>query len=776
MRPYLAVLKDSFREAMASRVLWFALAAIALVLLALAPFSLAKTSATQLRTRELRDPDRLVRVLTEHDADESPPAAHIWSLLSTDQRETLSELIKPPGGQRRGPGRGRSAQRTLVRILNELLKRDDFYNEAAWHDVALDDDLTAAIRTPATDEDARAATNLRLLAAAFPRAIRIRDSTEVSINYAGRNVVGPLPLPPSQLGPAVDRILVIVVSWFLGFFGVLASLLVTAAVIPRTFEPGEISLLLSKPVHRAALFLTKFAGGCIFTLLCATALVGGVWLLLGFRFGMWEHRLLACIPVYVFVFAVFFSVSANMGLIWRNAIVSLVLVVVFWLFLTVLGVVKTALDQNLFKPSSITEIIPAGERLFAVNGSRQVLLYNSATREWERKFARDMQGMPAMVQRFLFAGMRFRPTFDERTQRLLAIEQVPSRFGGLGRGKVVVGREENDWEREPEAETPDTARDIYVDPRGRVIVPCRTGVYEFVGQTDSERQTQEFFSNVLGGLLTGSNKKAFRKISGDEVPAWAATFVTAIHPTDGSLLVYDDGQLHRLEPDETGSYQAATAHDFETDENAVFSVGGDRVTIAFGDGLIRILRKDDLSTIATHHLPEGLLPRVSATSHDGLLAAVLTHDGSLLLFDHDGNRHSWKPPEDGHASAVTFDASGTLYVANGRQDVRAYRPGETGVLQAWTVDGDWVTRLYDWGINPAYSLLPRPGEIDNFVNFLLTGARSESIVSGGPGALQQTNLEEDRITFDPWKPLLSNLAFLIVMLAFGCFYVSRKDF
>ena len=39
MRPYLAIIKDSFREVLASRVLWILLALITLTLLVIAPLT-----------------------------------------------------------------------------------------------------------------------------------------------------------------------------------------------------------------------------------------------------------------------------------------------------------------------------------------------------------------------------------------------------------------------------------------------------------------------------------------------------------------------------------------------------------------------------------------------------------------------------------------------------------------------------------------------------------------------------------------------------------------
>lgn len=775
MTPYIAVLKDSLREAMASRVLWVALIGIAIVLVALAPFALRTDTATELRRRELVDAEQIVRSMVEAADAPETPAGHLWSLLDDEGQREFRDLLKTDDAdRRRGPRRG--PQRRIVRVFNELLKRDDFFSAEVFQELLdRDEQLVAQGFGPDLSEDERAAGNLRLLAAAFPRAIRLKDSTEVTLTYAGREVAGPLPLAPSELEPITEQVLVFVVSGFLGFLGVFSSLLVTAAIIPRTFEPGEIALLLSKPVNRSFLLLTKFAGGCAFTLVCGSVLVVGVWLLLGVRLGIWEHKLLLCIPVYVFLFSVYYSVSAVTGLIWRNAVVSLVLVVVFWMVLSIVGVVKTVIDENVFQPSAVTEIIPAQGRLFAVSGSRQVLLYNATTREWEEKFKRDDRGMSAMLQRFVFAATRFRPVHDPANQRLLAVEQSASRFGGVGRGRVVIGYEADDWDREPQGDAPDVLAGLFLDPGGRVILLGRDGVYEFVGQTDTERKTREFFDNLLGGLVSTTNRNAYRKISGSDVPRWETDFTAAMDKETGALFVYSGGTVHRLDLTDDDTYSLAESRDLETDEHAVLSAGGGKVTIALGDGSIRLLNSATLADVLTDQLPDGVLPRVSMTAPDGSVSAVLTHSGELRLYEPQLDRRAdWSPPEDGSVSGIGFDAEGALFVADGRQTVRVYELGQNTPAREYSVDGDWVTRLYDWLINPLYTLLPKPAEVDNFVFYLLTGRRSQSIVRNI--STGRENLEEDRVTFDLWTPLWSNIAFVAVMLLYGCWYVTRKDF
>ena len=139
-----------------------------------------------------------------------------------------------------------------------------FYDPVAFEKVELD----AELRIPDADslpENELSNRNLRRLEKVFTSFISITERTSLSLTYAGFDVTGPLPILPSQLKKTMDGIITIVLGFFLGIVGVFASLLFTATLIPRTFEPGEISLLLSKPIYRSVLFITKFFGGCVFT-------------------------------------------------------------------------------------------------------------------------------------------------------------------------------------------------------------------------------------------------------------------------------------------------------------------------------------------------------------------------------------------------------------------------------------------------------------------------------------------------------------------------------
>ena len=773
MRPYLAVLKDSLREAMSSRVLWFALATIALVLLLLAPFALRTETATRLRPRELADAERFVNRLVENAEKPETPGGHIWTLLTPDQQTFMKSLVNPE--DENGGPRGRFEGR-IVQVINPLLERDDFYKKEAWKDTELDGDLQESLEQPGGSGPELASRNLKILAGTFRRSIRIRDSSQISLTYAGNTVTG-VPLTRDQLKPLITLGISSVMSILLGFVGVFASLLVTAFVIPRTFEPGEISLLLSKPVNRSLLLITKFTGSCIFTLACAIAMVGGVWFLLGVRFDIWEPKLLYCIPIYILLFMVYYVVSATAGLIWRNAIVALVVVVLFWLVLFVVGTVKNSMDQFSFAPAQITEIVPTKDRLFAVNGERQLLLYDPTAREWQPVFVGDASNVPAFARRMMFAGVRYRPSWDEKNQRLLTVEKRMSPFGGAARGTVFSGIEADEWERVNEGETPGPVSDLFIDSDNRVLLPGRRGIYQFVGMDEKERKTKEFWNNMVGNVFPASAGKAFAEVPVKDMPRLPPRFETVFDAATDDIFFYGDGEVHHVARQKDGSYAFAKSRDLETEEQAVFTVAGDYVVLALGDGSIRVLNRDNLEDHLSDEFSDGVVPRVAESSTDGSAFGILTHTGEVWLFDgKTGKKTDWAPPEQGEVSAIAFTPEGQLMVGNGRQDVAMYALENSASSKQYTVAPTLVTRVYDWVVYPVFTLLPQPNEVDNLINYMMTGEKSQALTGGGPFQAMEASLQDDRVTFDPWRPLFKNIAFIVVMLAFGCFYVSRKDF
>src|SRR5688572_300987 len=100
MLPYLAIIKDSFREAFVSRVLWILLVLSTLVLLLLAPLGLEEQSATELLEDDLLDaPALAARIESQGKADRQSPGRRIWTLA--DEKLRLAIERRPPASSDR---------------------------------------------------------------------------------------------------------------------------------------------------------------------------------------------------------------------------------------------------------------------------------------------------------------------------------------------------------------------------------------------------------------------------------------------------------------------------------------------------------------------------------------------------------------------------------------------------------------------------------------------------------------------------------------------------
>src|SRR6056297_1662256 len=113
MRPYLAIITDSFRAAFASRVLWIMLASIVLFLLILAPFGYREIYTVDFNRRDINSLDRLAGMLAEGlEADRDSPAKRIATALPADFQKELRDKVE---GKESNLDRSR-----FVSALNEL--------------------------------------------------------------------------------------------------------------------------------------------------------------------------------------------------------------------------------------------------------------------------------------------------------------------------------------------------------------------------------------------------------------------------------------------------------------------------------------------------------------------------------------------------------------------------------------------------------------------------------------------------------------------------------
>jgi ABC-type transport system involved in multi-copper enzyme maturation permease subunit len=232
--------------------------------------------------------------------------------------------------------------------------------------------------------------------------------------------------------------------------GLLIAIIVTANMIPDTFEPGSLNLLLSKPISRWGLFLSKFSGGCVFIALCTAYLFFGLWIWLGVGLGVWDRAILLSIPLYVIVFAIYFSVSSVVGLVWRSAIVSVILTLLFWAFCFSIGWIFYWSDTKMDN-SEFVHLFSANENVYPADITHQLKSWDEKNSQWENLIEANL-GAEGEIQfrgnefffHFkqipLFPGMSnyLAPLHDRANSRIISSRYELGRSATSGKKKILI--------------------------------------------------------------------------------------------------------------------------------------------------------------------------------------------------------------------------------------------------------------------------------------------------------------------------------------------------
>ena len=142
-----------------------------------------------------------------------------------------------------------------------------------------------------------------------------------------------------------------IISIQAGFIGIsfplilFFSLISASSFIPSMAEKGTIDLLISKPISRFNILMSKFLGGILFVGASMVFLIGSIWLILSLKSGYWNFNFLIPIVSLSFAFAVMYSISVVLGLTTQSTIIS-ILVNFFLIF--VLCPILSAREQVIF--------------------------------------------------------------------------------------------------------------------------------------------------------------------------------------------------------------------------------------------------------------------------------------------------------------------------------------------------------------------------------------------------------------------------------------------
>ncbi len=756
MRPYLAVIADSFREALASRVLWILLVVITLVLLFLIPIGLSSQAGAYLNDEDVLDYDKLIeRIVAAGKAEDTPsPGRRIWEELDPDLRRTLENKPDEPIGRR-------MREINFASALRDQLATREFYGEVEWDGVSLPAEaiLLEKKGLDQLDEQELARFNRLALNAAFEKLIAPAPSKQIQLTYFSWEMGIPLPVEPEELYPAINQMLVASLSLFLGAFGVFVAILVTASMIPQTFEAGSVDLLLSKPISRSGVFLAKFVGGCAFIAINAAYFIVGLWLILGWRLGLWNERLLWVIPLYVFLFAIYYGVSSLAGLVWRNAIVSVVITVVFWFVCFALGTATGVVEQLSLSPRRLTTIVPAGETLIAANAS-EVMRWDADLGDWLEIFNARGDDSPA----FMFNTRLVGPVYDSEGKRILAFRSSGSNFSPFGSvNRLLIGSRDDDWRRTEGVNVPSGAAGLFVGKNDEVLVAANTGVYRLEGNLEARQEDINFFGFHIPLPEAGGKFAA----AGPDVtlpPLRSA----ARDESTGAVALFGGFQLVLCAPSDEGKYSEDSLR-FERRLTGEVTAGGGTTWLALSGGEVR--------RYAPKLEPDGSvdsgvnsIPSAAATSPDGRYLAVLYRNAHLWLYDTQEEREvplGISGQDD--VSAVAFDGD-KLLAASRVSRVTEYDLDDLAVERRWQGSMPMAEKIYRYALHPLYTIFPKPGQLNETVSYVLTAEDTKV------GGLRFDDSQTIPTKVDVWGPVWSNLAFLAVVLFISCVYVQWRDF
>lgn len=765
MRPYFAVIADSFRAASSSRVLWVALIGVALLLIAIAPVGYRENAAGTFSPLEIVSSRRLTTTFQEALAKATNTPERRIALAFP---ESLQEEIRQANVNQEGQRGPRSED--YAEAFNALITDDQsWFDGEAWKSKTQLSELRGLNEQGDDLSDSLSERRARLrLEAALRGLLRPRGEKTISLTYAIWETPAEFPLSRELFIQSLTTIVVpMLINGLLGYIGIILGILVTSPIMPEMLQPGSLHLLLSKPISRSGLYLAKFFGGCAFMLLCVAPLLAGVWLILGLRFDVWLSGLFYCIPVYLLMFMVYYSVSCLAALRWRSAIVAALVSIAFWVFCGLLGFAGRTTEDVIVEISRLDSVTP-------IDHNEQTFLY-SATRNGELMRWDDTDSawsevpLPGLEGNYLMGPTALQGGTAVVTKRVV-------QFGGLQGSNPLVGFDVDNPMRVrrglqlPSATTTlltiDGQQLIAAGPQG-IQVADRRAVVE--GPQDDVD-----LGGILGSFLQrfGAASESFQSV----LPAGVVMQdpMEAVVAGD-ELVVYSAGLLMRLRPAGAGKPWELLGQ-VEVDGSATA-----RTRLAASKDWVVLIRNEEPMRLFDRVSLEKRAERMVDEDRE-VVQIVGDVEGDRFAIRFSGQEVQWLMPDESlslvelpaglsgsDAESMRFDGKGNLWLAHSIDTVSVIDAG------AETVTATYAPRLSTWRrveryvLSPLLAITPQTGELrEEVVRAALIG---DTTVSFGSGVLEDRSRSELNIA----RPVSTCLGFTAVLLVIGCVVFVRQD-
>ncbi len=126
-------------------------------------------------------------------------------------------------------------------------------------------------------------------------------------------------------------------AMLIGTFGLVLALMATSALFPQMLQKGSVDLLLCRPIPRWRLITARYLGGASIMAFNAVYLFLGVWAVLGWKSGVWNHGFLLSTILAIFAFVVLFSVVMMVSVTTESGPAGLLAAVTVLIFSPVLA-------------------------------------------------------------------------------------------------------------------------------------------------------------------------------------------------------------------------------------------------------------------------------------------------------------------------------------------------------------------------------------------------------------------------------------------------------
>lgn len=778
MRPYYAVVKDSFREALRSPVLWILVVMITVLLLALAPFGVRETVNAEFNRQDVKNWRELGERMEAQYAGLTPaPGKRLWGEIDPELRAQITKLEEPKPNE---PGVRQQFQETVNKFqasLNGLIRRPDLFDPLAWSTVTLNREARElqAKGLKNLTEDERQRFNRLAIENAYPDLFRGRPKTSFVMSYGPWEPLwpGPLPIAKADFDKQIGAGIAFVSDLIVGLVVVFVAILITAPIIPRMFDQGQLHLMLSKPVSRSLLLVSQFLGGCTYVLILTSYLVIGLLLILGTRVGYWNVKLLWMIPVYVFMFAIYYTVSTASAVLWRSTLMSIISGVLFFLVTFSLGTSKVIIEDGILALQRVTQIVPVGDHgVLAVNERGIVSRWSTDDQEWKVTFLpRELEGIGNMATFMPAAFRAVGPIYLPQRDAILAVQYPAMEMRGPVNAMpqiTAIGRASNEWTHNRGVSPPVGTFGLFREAEGPSIFVSNLGVSRLMRDPTAKVEQPK----ILGMSLPLPAASAFADALATKEVQFSSPARAAYHAPSHTLVVYSQGELTILGRNKDLLYEVVKQQkiDAEAGESIALATTDKLILVGRTDGRLQLFDLKTLAEASTITPERASAPRFVAAADDGRFAVVF-HNGKLWTYEPAAAQ--WKRPRvkgQGDISAATF-SEGDLFVADHTARISRY-DAENKLVDRYSPALNFLQSMYYYVVRPAYTILPKPGELGKTLQYLLTGkdtADTGERESGDAVTAMQARL-------NPWAPVWSGLFFMAVVLTGTCVYFERQEY